>query len=56
MINTPQIGQLEKDQNPLLETLQIIVNMIDAPHFNAARKYKIRELAAKAIKDFKEKV
>jgi hypothetical protein len=49
------IKPLEKEQDPLLETLQIIVNMIDAPHFNTDRKYKIREMAFLAIKNYKEK-
>lgn len=32
-----------------VEALRTIVNLIDAPHFNSARKYKIRELAATAL-------
>jgi hypothetical protein len=33
----------------LLEALQTIASLIDAPHFNVDRKYRIRNLAADAI-------
>lgn len=31
--------------------LRAITNMIDAPHFNTQRKYKIRDIADKALED-----